>query len=332
MNVTRGFSSVSRMAAHLSVMSLFAFSFSPLGGAPLQKACAADLNHAGMVIRFSQAADSERSWCIQFAHESISGMEALRLTGLPVVTKTYGSEGEYVCKIGDVGTDAADCPAKDGSYWGYWRMTAQGWRHAGIGASSARVRCGSLEGWAWLQGGTGPAPSAAEFSSLCTSAGCRAAPSDISPPAESDAAREGSAGGGQTDGGPPSNTGLAGSGSQPPEVSSSAGEGALRGPDVPGLAVPAVTEKAGRRASAAPGIARNGAQPVDSTADSGPGSITATTASSRNGREARRTSVLEAKATGQRKAPWALYAALLAAIAGLAFVRILLFRRERPDR
>lgn len=157
-----------------------------------------------MVIRFSASAESERSWCVGFSQESISGIEALRLTGLPVVTKTFASQGEYVCKIGDVGTDSADCPAKDGSYWGYWRMTAQGWRHSGIGASSARVRCGSMEGWAWLQGGTGPAPSSGQFSSVCRSAACEAVPSAVSaPPAGEESRSQQPAGAPAADAAPP---------------------------------------------------------------------------------------------------------------------------------
>lgn len=167
--------------AGVAAAGCLAASFSAMGQPLVQPACAADTHHAGLVVRTSAAADSHRSWCIQFSQDSISGIEALRLSGLPIVTKTYGSQGEYVCKIGDVGTDASDCPARDGSYWGYWRMTSQGWRHSGIGASGTRVRCGSLEGWAWLQGGSGPAPSAAEFSYLCKSAACKASPSAVEP-------------------------------------------------------------------------------------------------------------------------------------------------------
>lgn len=170
----------------LLVPMLLAGSLS-VSGALSKPACAAEQNRAGMVIRFSTEIENERTWCLGFSQESISGIEALRLSGLPVVTRTFGSDGEYVCKIGNVGTDAADCPAKDGSYWGYWRMTADGWRHSGIGASAARVRCGSVEGWAWLQGGSGPAPSPGRFASICPSAACRASYSAISPPPSSGA-------------------------------------------------------------------------------------------------------------------------------------------------
>jgi hypothetical protein len=182
-----------RPFAFFPVAALAGSSLLVWDGALPAPVCAAQSNHAGMVIRFSAEPESQRSWCLQFASESLSGIDALRLTGLPVVTKPFGPDGEYVCKIGAVGTEAADCPAKDGSYWGYWRMTSEGWRHSGIGASAARVRCGSLEGWAWLQGGTGPAPSVAESRSICPSTGCGAAPSTVlAPPAR----REGQGPGG----------------------------------------------------------------------------------------------------------------------------------------
>lgn len=106
-------------------------------------------------------------------------MRALRLTGLSVVTKVDPQFGEFVCKIGDVGTDASDCPARDGSYWSYFRLDANGvWRPSSVGASSAKVRCGNGEGWAWFARGVGTPPSApTSFSSMCPGRTCQDQPS-----------------------------------------------------------------------------------------------------------------------------------------------------------
>jgi hypothetical protein len=111
---------------------------------------------------------------VEFSEPEISGIRALKLTGLRVVTKTDPQFGEFVCKIGDVGPEASECPASDGSFWSYFRLDSNGvWRVASTGASSTKVRCGDGEGWAWFPRGVGPPPTGpASVSSMCPGRTC----------------------------------------------------------------------------------------------------------------------------------------------------------------
>lgn len=155
------------------------------------QACAAEQNHAAERIRFSIS--DERTYCVEFAEQEISGIKALRLTGLRVVTKTDPQFGEFVCKIEDVGPEASECPASDGSFWSYFRLDSNGaWRFASTGASATKVRCGDGEGWAWFPRGVGPPPSApASFASMCPGRTCGGQPAPT-PPAGSSPSPESS--------------------------------------------------------------------------------------------------------------------------------------------
>lgn len=127
-------------------------------------ACASTLStvtqeeQGGIVVQ--SAPEREQSFCIGFEGDSkegdpegISGLAALRETGLPIVTKDFGGElGEGVCKIGDVGTDTCDFTA---GYWAYFHGTpAGGWETSPTGASSYRFHDGSVDGWVWTAAST----------------------------------------------------------------------------------------------------------------------------------------------------------------------------------
>ena len=142
-------------------------------------ACAAESSHAGVVVRFDSL--DERRFCVGFVDSETTGLAALRSTGLAVVTKGFGTMGEFVCKIGDVGTDVQDCPAADGSYWSYYKRIDGGWRVSGRGPASSKVGCGDVDGWAWLPSGKGAAPSSAEYAALCRASGCGGAVASAPP-------------------------------------------------------------------------------------------------------------------------------------------------------
>ncbi len=174
--ISRVLRSATLRAAPLALLLVVA-PFSP--GAP--PACAAESSHAGVVVRFDSS--DERRYCVAFDGAETTGISALRSTGLNLVTKSSGGMGEFVCKIGDVGTDTQDCPASDGSYWSYFKMTDGGWRASGRGASSSKVGCGDVDGWAWLPAGKGSAPSGTDYAQLCPSFTCSAGA--VPPPATS---------------------------------------------------------------------------------------------------------------------------------------------------
>lgn len=129
---------------------------------------------AGVVVKYSEG--EEESHCIALGvpgenAEQISGVEALKKTGLEVVTKVDPQYGEQVCKIEDVGSD--DCSSRD--YWGYWHASADGsWTSSEVGASTYQVTDGAVEGWVWT-GADEPfpptnQPKAAPFDEICSEA------------------------------------------------------------------------------------------------------------------------------------------------------------------
>jgi hypothetical protein len=151
---------------------LFACSMSvSFGSLRPEPACAGEKNHAAERIRFSIS--DERTFCVEFAEAEVSGLRALRQTGLSVVTKTDPQFGEFVCRIGNVGPEASDCPARDGSFWAYFQLDNNGvWRLASSGASATKVRCGGGEGWAWFEKGVGPPPTPSSFAAMCPGRNC----------------------------------------------------------------------------------------------------------------------------------------------------------------
>lgn len=138
----------------LLLLSLTAGSI-PLGiipGSPA--ACAA--GGAAVVIGFSPS--DERAICIEIQNGAITGLEALRLTGLPLQVRDFGGDlGAAVCKIDGLGNEPSDCPGSDG-HWHYWQLLGSDWRESQLGASRSEVSAGDIEGWTWAMGTLGDPP------------------------------------------------------------------------------------------------------------------------------------------------------------------------------
>ncbi len=78
----------------------------------------------------------------------ISGLDALELSGLDVVTTTTGF-GPAVCSIDGVGCPADDCFCRT-EYWGYNRWDGEAWLGYMVGADTSVIsQTGSVEGWIW---------------------------------------------------------------------------------------------------------------------------------------------------------------------------------------
>lgn len=105
---------------------------------------------------------------ITFTEDSISGIEALSKAGANPVVYAMGPGGA-VCRIFGVGRDAGpNClGGQDGDnrYWAYFRAPAgtSVFKYSSIGAGSARVHDGDVEGWKF---GTGTAPAYVSLASL----------------------------------------------------------------------------------------------------------------------------------------------------------------------
>lgn len=112
-----------------------------------------DPSRVGLVVRFSDGHLLTR-W-VEFDEDQISGLEALRRSGLDVIYQQSGL-GTAVCKIEDEGCDYPSEPCfcrcaggPDCLYWSYWHLQEDTWEYSQAGASGYFVRDGDVEGWAW---------------------------------------------------------------------------------------------------------------------------------------------------------------------------------------
>jgi hypothetical protein len=149
-----------------------------IGGWP---ASAQEFHHAALIVRHG---DGSLTYAyIPFSEESLSGIELLRRSGLPLATVSFGGLGEGVCSIEDRGCAPSDCrkrvcqgSAPDDPFWQYFQLTDDGkWVAFALGASSARVQDGDIVGWSWT-GTTPQLPVATieEFSSRAGASGLEA--------------------------------------------------------------------------------------------------------------------------------------------------------------
>ncbi len=121
---------------------------------------AAGPDSADVVVKFSPGDTIARR--VTFT-APISGLAALQLTGLDVITSDLGW-GIAVCAINGVGRPADNCfetvddgnPANDGYYWGYMYWDGAAWQSYWVGAPDSVVNNGAVEGWQW--GAWGDAP------------------------------------------------------------------------------------------------------------------------------------------------------------------------------
>ncbi len=111
-------------------------------------------DRANVVVQFDAQASNART--IAFT-APISGLKALELTGLAIITHSY-SFGDAVCSIAGVGCPADDCFCST-NYWSYWYWDGADWQGYPVGAASSVLsQTGAIEGWRWGQFGDTLAP------------------------------------------------------------------------------------------------------------------------------------------------------------------------------
>lgn len=127
----------------------------------VQTATSAVVTHrAGLIVTFGDR--SSQLFCIEFAEDSISGLELLQRSGLPLVLSGSGA----VCSIGGEGSnDPTDCftfceGGDSCEYWAYYQWSGGAWKYSPVGPAQRTVRDGDIDGWAWGPGGlsSGAAP------------------------------------------------------------------------------------------------------------------------------------------------------------------------------
>jgi len=111
-------------------------------------------NQAAVVVRFED--DHVESRCVSFEEQQISGFDLLERSQFQIAAQVEGT-GIMACQIDGTGCPTGDCfcQCKGGDecvYWSYWRHGEDGWRYSQLGAGTAIVRDGTVDGWSWGPG------------------------------------------------------------------------------------------------------------------------------------------------------------------------------------
>jgi hypothetical protein len=119
-------------------------------------------HQAGLAI--FQGDGSVITACVNFKEESITGLELLKRSNVPIETATNPSQGTAVCKVGEVGCSASNCFCNMPNYWSYWQLAENGWAYASTGAEQTQVKDGEVDAWSW---GSGDPPVQISFQNIC---------------------------------------------------------------------------------------------------------------------------------------------------------------------
>jgi len=134
-----------------------------LGLAFTEISSAQGTNRAGLVIQFGDGRVETR--CIEFSKQTISGLEILERSGLPVMSAFDPSLGAMVCKIQDEGCPVDNCLCQNPpDYWSYWHLNGDSWVYSPAGSSIYQVSDGEVQGWSW---GPGNPPPVRTFNEIC---------------------------------------------------------------------------------------------------------------------------------------------------------------------
>jgi hypothetical protein len=114
------------------------------------------LHHAGLVVTFGDR--HTEAFCIEFSEDTISGLQLLQRSGLPLVTSSASGLGAAVCSIDGEGSNDptncfASCTGDTCAYWAYYQFVDGAWKFSQLGAAQRTVYDGDIDGWAWGPGG-----------------------------------------------------------------------------------------------------------------------------------------------------------------------------------
>ncbi len=140
---------------------LLAGAFLWLAGGGRSAGAAANVASAKALIAVQTAPGDQIVREIDFT-APISGLAALQLTGLPVVTVDSGF-GIAVCSINGVGCPADNCFCDPNHFWSYEYWDGSAWQGYGVGASASSIGDGALEGWRWTEWAVGKLPDAPQL-------------------------------------------------------------------------------------------------------------------------------------------------------------------------
>ena len=132
-------------------------------------------HHAGLVVTFGDGRLPQR-FCIGFDADSISGVELLQSSPLPLLL-VGGGLGAAVCAIDGVGSannsSYTTCFDTRPNSWAYFHYTftdgVGAWAFSNRGAGQSPVKDGDVDGWSWGSGvNTPPVPPDGVFAAAAT--------------------------------------------------------------------------------------------------------------------------------------------------------------------
>jgi prenyltransferase beta subunit len=85
---------------------------------------------------------------ITFSEADISGLQALKLTGLDLSIADFDF-GAAVCSVEQVGCPVDNCFCDSDLFWGYQHLEEGSWQAYQVGAADSAVAGGAVEGWLW---------------------------------------------------------------------------------------------------------------------------------------------------------------------------------------
>jgi len=146
----------------------------PARPAALGCAAADGLHHVALVVEHGDGRILVR--CVAFGAATISGAQALALSGVAYATTGYAGLGLAVCQLdGEPTTFPAGCWTDTGPYWVMFVARGGGaWTLSSLGISSQTLRDGDAEGFRYDAQTGSPAPPAAPSRCPPTSAPTRA--------------------------------------------------------------------------------------------------------------------------------------------------------------
>lgn len=121
---------------------------------PADETSAQGPDEAYVIVQFDDANLTGRH--VEFT-APISGLKALELTGLEVITEDLGW-GIAVCSIGGVGCPEDDCFCDPNNFWNYFFWDGSAWQSYAVGADASVINDGAVDGWRWGPWGISMSP------------------------------------------------------------------------------------------------------------------------------------------------------------------------------
>lgn len=147
-------------AARLSAAGTAAIAAALLAMHPVHAA----VHHAALVIQHSSGSLITR--CVAFAEDQISGLQLIERSGVQYEAQSFGSVGTAICQLDREPSSVPSGCFGSGPYWQYFHRRGGGWQTSAVGAASAALRDGDMDGWRYASGAN-QAPGNVAFASVC---------------------------------------------------------------------------------------------------------------------------------------------------------------------